>query len=211
MTSRGINQVRLSQETGVTQSAISQYLKRDRSPRPEELERLAEFFGVSMDTMWRGEKPIQSNPSGPLIIGESPRNWGGPYYGTRSEAPVISWARAGGGGYYEDQGYDVPHVPVFCKDPNCYVLQIEGDSMEHLYSEGDLLVIAPNDEAKQGDLVVVKTKEDEVLFKKFEKIGSNFRLSSFNPKYPPLYYAPKEIRFAHPVHSVIKPLKGKFF
>ena len=151
-----------------------------------------------------------------LLTGEKtelfqPRNSGGPYWGTSNAAPVIAFARGGGGGYPEDMGLDVPHIPVTCKDPNCYVLELEGDSMEPLYSPGDLLVVAPNLQPTPGDLVVVRTVEDEVLFKKYKQRGKTIVLSSFNPKHPALELAPKDIEKMHPVQSVVRVLKGKPF
>jgi phage repressor protein C with HTH and peptisase S24 domain len=126
-------------------------------------------------------------------------------------APVISWARGGEGAYYEDQGSDVPKIYVPCKDPNCYVLQLEGDSMHPVYLEGDLLVVAPNLEPTNNDLVVLKTTDDEVLFKKYKhpRRDELFEFHSYNPHHPPLFLTPDKIYRVSVVHSVIRPLKER--
>jgi phage repressor protein C with HTH and peptisase S24 domain len=80
-------------------------------------------------------------------------------------APLISWASAGDAHAYEDQGYNVPRIPTTCRDPHAYCLEIEGDSMEPKYSRGDIVVVAPSREARNGELVIARTKTDETYFK----------------------------------------------
>lgn len=128
-------------------------------------------------------------------------------------APIIAFAQGGEGSYPEDLGSDVPRIPVPCRDPNCYVLELQGDSMEPIYMEGDLLVVAPNEEPMNNDLVVVRTTEDEVLFKKFKhpkKAGSEeFQFQSFNPHHPAITLRPDQIYKISVVDCVIRPLKRR--
>jgi phage repressor protein C with HTH and peptisase S24 domain len=124
-------------------------------------------------------------------------------------APIIAYAQGGEGAYPEDLGQAVPRIAVPCKDPNCYVLALEGKSMEPIYQEGDLLVVAPNFEPMNNDLVIVKTVDGEVNFKKL-KIpikGEIFQFHSFNPNHPPIHLAAEQIHRISVVHSVIRPLK----
>lgn len=128
-------------------------------------------------------------------------------------APIIAFAQGGEGAYPEDMEHESPRIAVPCKDPNCYVLELHGDSMEPIYLAGDLLVIAPNMEPMHNDLVIVKTTEEEVLFKKFKhprKANSEeFQFLSFNPHHPALTLRPDQIFKISVVHSVIRPLKEK--
>lgn len=126
-------------------------------------------------------------------------------------APIIAYAQGGEGAYPEDLGHAVPRIAVPCKDPNCYVLELEGDSMEPVYLEGDLLVVAPNMQAINNDLVIVKTIEEEVFFKKLKNParGETFQFHSFNPHHPPLHFRPEQIYRISVVHSVIRPLKER--
>lgn len=210
MDRRGFNQASLAQATAATQSSISYYLRGLRLPGAEEIVKLTRILRVSADDLLG----IEGNQQVAELRDEAPkpRNWGGPYYGTSTGAPLISWASGGDAHTWEDQGHDVPMVQTNCKDPNCYALELAGDSMEHLYTQGDILVVAPNSEARPNDLVILKTKEDEVYFKKWlgEKKGVS-RFFSFNPNYPVMELKEKEIRKIHPVWCVIKPLKGKIF
>ena len=140
----------------------------------------------------------------------APRYHGGPFWGTGDAVPIISWASAGMGAAYEDQGSNVPHIKSDCGDPNCYALTIAGDSMEPIYRAGDVVVVAPNSEAKSRDLVIVKTVEEDVYFKelRFSQDMQTVRLFSFNPNYPVMEFSRSQLRFIHPVHSMTRSFRS---
>jgi SOS-response transcriptional repressor LexA len=136
----------------------------------------------------------------------------GPYWGTSCTCPIISWASAGERHSYEDQGHDGPRIATDCLDPNCYALQIQGDSMSPIYVHGDVVVVAPNQEPQHGDLVIAKTSDDDVYFKRLEfaRDRETIRLVSFNPNYPAMEFRPEDLRFLHPVYSVTRYPAKKF-
>lgn len=213
MSSRGVTQAAVASGAGLSQPTISRYLSAQSEPKLKDVAALADYFGMGVDA-FLGRPPLPDEPVGPqkaYVFQETHVSNGAAPFGAAKNVPVIAWARAGQGGYYEDQGLDVPHVPTTCKDPNCYAVAVEGDSMEPLYKAGDVLVVAPNTEARNGDLVLVKTKEDEVLFKKLVKRGDIIQLVSFNPDYYAREFKPKDLRLIHPIHSVIRPLHGSIF
>ncbi len=101
--------------------------------------------------------------------------------------PVIGFAEAGAGGYFDDGGFPVgsgwdeirfPDV----HDEHAYALEVSGNSMEPLYRKGDVLVISPAAPIRKGDRVVVKTKSGEVLAKELKRKNTKVvELSSLNP------------------------------
>jgi phage repressor protein C with HTH and peptisase S24 domain len=101
--------------------------------------------------------------------------------------PLIGFAEAGSGGYFDDGGFPVgsgwdaipfPHVT----DEHAYALRVSGDSMEPLYRRGDILVVSPSATVRKNDRVVVKTKDGEVLVKELKrKSGKSVELRSLNP------------------------------
>jgi phage repressor protein C with HTH and peptisase S24 domain len=110
--------------------------------------------------------------------------------GGRSRArpvPLIGFAEAGAGGFFDDAGFPVgsgwdevafPDVD----DDNAYALEVSGNSMEPLYRKGDIIVVSPNAKLRPGDRVVVKTKSGEVLAKELKKRNSkSVELRSLNP------------------------------
>ncbi len=106
--------------------------------------------------------------------------------GTRP-VPLIGFAQAGSGGFFDDAGFPVgsgwdevsfPDVD----DDNAYALEISGNSMEPLYRKGDVIVVSPNAKLRAGDRVVVKTKSGEVLAKELKKrTAKSVELRSLNP------------------------------
>jgi len=61
MQERKINQTALALQTGISQAAISRYIKGIASPGAKELHCIAKAFGVSMDELWTGACYTESN------------------------------------------------------------------------------------------------------------------------------------------------------
>jgi phage repressor protein C with HTH and peptisase S24 domain len=101
--------------------------------------------------------------------------------------PLIGFAEAGAGGYFDDGGFPVgsgwdevafPDV----EDEHTYALEVSGNSMEPLYRKGDILVVSPAARVRPGDRVVVKTRAGEVLAKELKKrTAKSVELRSLNP------------------------------
>jgi SOS-response transcriptional repressor LexA len=130
----------------------------------------------------------------------------------RDVAPVVSWASAGrGGDYFDVASYLDEVVETDCKDPNKYALIVDGDSMEPEARAGDRIVIAPNLEPENGDLVVARLRETgKVLFKLYHRTGKDgVRLSSYNPAYPVQDFKVTDFRFIQPVYQITRRKKGR--
>lgn len=100
--------------------------------------------------------------------------------------PLIGFAEAGSGGYFDDGGFpvgkgwdEIPFPAVH--DEHAYALEISGNSMEPLYRDGDVIVVSPAATIRRGDRVVVKTKEGEVMAKELKrKTAKTIELKSLN-------------------------------
>lgn len=121
--------------------------------------------------------------------------------------PVVSFARAGEDGFdYEDLANQIDdRVETTCRHPNCFALIVDNDSMEPKYPAGEILVIEPHGELRNGDLVVARLRESGgVLFKRFHWADpklTRVRLTSYNEIYPALEYPFEDFRFIHPVYQ----------
>jgi phage repressor protein C with HTH and peptisase S24 domain len=103
--------------------------------------------------------------------------------------PLIGFAEAGSGGYFDDGGFPVgkgweeiafPQVT----DEHAYALEISGDSMKPAYRKGDVIVVSPAAPVRKGDRVVVKTKDDEVMVKELKrKTAKSIELKSLNAEH----------------------------
>lgn len=103
--------------------------------------------------------------------------------------PLIGFAEAGSGGYFDDGGYpvgkgwdEIPFPAV--ADENAYALEISGDSMEPAYRDGAVIIVSPAASIRRGDRVVVKTKDGEVMVKELKRRTSrSIELRSINPQH----------------------------
>jgi phage repressor protein C with HTH and peptisase S24 domain len=106
-----------------------------------------------------------------------------------SNVPLIGFAEAGAGGYFDNGGFPVgkgweeiafPSVT----DEHAYALKISGDSMKPAYRAGDVIVVSPAAPVRKGDRVVVKTKDGEVMVKELKRRTSKtIELRSLNPSH----------------------------
>lgn len=105
----------------------------------------------------------------------------------RTAVPLIGFAQAGTGGYFDDAGFpvgqgweEIPH-PAGATE-GAYALQVQGDSMLPLYRDGDTLIVDPAATVRKGDRVVVKTSGGEVMAKILSgRSSAVISLVSLNP------------------------------
>ncbi|MBL6957531.1 MAG: helix-turn-helix transcriptional regulator [Rhodospirillales bacterium] len=110
--------------------------------------------------------------------------------GVYRNIPLIGFAQAGVEGFFDDAGYptggswdEVPFPDV--GDPHAYALEISGDSMEPVYRDGDIVIVAPHANIRRGDRVVVKTVEGEVMAKQLRRHSARkVDLQSLNADHP---------------------------
>jgi phage repressor protein C with HTH and peptisase S24 domain len=147
---------------------------RPRWPSTESLAKIIEATGSSLDEFLGLVEGKGGVPQGAL-----PRQ--------SSSVPLLGFAQAGAGGFFDDagfpagQGWDLVEVPPRADDGS-YALQVQGDSMLPLYRNGDVLIVNPGASVRRGDRVVVKTREGEVMAKLLERQTSkSLQLVSLNP------------------------------
>jgi len=122
------------------------------------------------------------------LIEQRPKNDSLPSQG--STVPLIGFAQAGAGGFFDDAGFPAGHgwdmvdVPARTSTSS-YALQVQGDSMLPLYRDGDVLIVEPGAVVRKGDRVVVKTRSGEVMAKVLARKTANaIELVSLNPEHP---------------------------
>ena len=84
-----------------------------------------------------------------------------------------------------------------------FMVEAKGDSMEHLISPKDWLIVETNHLPKNKD-VVVCVNNGEVLVKRFNNDGKNVILQSENPAYAPIVADPATFHVEGIVRSIIK-------
>lgn len=150
---------------------------RPRWPSTESLAKIIEATGASLDEFLGLVEGKPQQPSGAL-----PRQG--------QSVPLLGFAQAGAGGFFEDggfpvgQGFDIVEPPLRSGD-NSYALKVQGDSMLPLYRDGDVLIVEPGATVHKGDRVVVKTLGGEVMAKILSRRSPKaIELLSLNPDHP---------------------------
>lgn len=124
--------------------------------------------------------------------------------------PVVSWAHAGEAVAFEELPKSwQEQIPSDVKDPKAFAVEVRGDSMEPQIRDGDRVILLPSQEPRNGDIVVVKFKDDGIALKLYHESqdGKTVHLASYNTLYPPRDYPVEAFEKIVPVESVVKRIR----
>lgn len=148
---------------------------RPRWPSTESLAKIMEATGASLDefmALVSGRADTDALPA------------------QRPTVPLVGFAQAGAGGFFDDAGFPAGHGWDLIELPaqstaSSYALKVHGDSMLPLYRNGDVLIVEPGATVRKGDRVVVKTSGGEVMAKVLDRqTNKSISLRSLNPEHP---------------------------
>lgn len=161
---------------------------RPRWPSTESLAKIIEATGASLDEFTG------------LVEGRA-RDASGATTARRSAVPLLGFAQAGAGGFFDDagypsgQGWDLVELPARATETS-YALKVQGDSMLPLYRNGDVLIVEPGAATRKGDRVVVKTNAGEVMAKVLDRqTAKSILLISLNPDHPDRDIAMRDVEW----------------
>jgi phage repressor protein C with HTH and peptisase S24 domain len=164
-----------------------------RWPSTESLAKIMQATGTSFDDFARLVGDTEDGRYDGLPSGNFPQQSSG--------IPLLGFAQAGAGGYFDDagfpagQGWEQVDFPTQDADKNnVYALEVQGESMMPLYRDGDVLIVEPNAQIRKGDRIVVRTKDGEVMAKILSRdTAQSIELLSLNPEHPNRQFAKTEI------------------
>jgi phage repressor protein C with HTH and peptisase S24 domain len=103
--------------------------------------------------------------------------------------PLLGFAEAGSGGYFDDggfpvgEGWDEIAFPTVA-DEHAYALEVSGQSMLPAYRDGDVILVSPSAPIRRGDRVVVRTRSGEVMAKELKRrTAKSIELRSLNAEH----------------------------
>jgi len=110
--------------------------------------------------------------------------------------PVIGEIAAGGPiEAYQDASETLSVPESLAPSSDAYVLRVRGDSMIDAHiTDGDYVVIRPQQTARNGDIVVAQVEENAVTLKRFFREKDRVRLQPANEQYAPQYYSDVRIQ-----------------
>lgn len=172
----------LAKRAGLDSTAFnkSKRVASDGRPRWPSTESIAKIIAAT-----------QSSLGDFFLLVEVPKNESlGALQTHRSSVPLLGFAQAGAGGFFDDagfpagQGWELIELPVRAGD-TAYALEVQGDSMLPVYRDRDVLIVEPGATVHKGDRVVVKTIAGEVMAKILAKRNAKeIELLSINPAHP---------------------------
>jgi repressor LexA len=122
--------------------------------------------------------------------------------------PLVGRVAAGEPILAEDNIEDHVDVPGFLRrDDGDFVLRVRGDSMIGAgIFDADLIVVHPQQQALNGEIVVARVAEEEATTKRFYRDGATIRLESENENYQPIVVNADEVQLVGRVVGVLRQL-----
>ena len=87
----------------------------------------------------------------------------------------------------------------------CYALRVQGDSMtgDHIV-DGDLVLLEPRTEPRNGETVVALIERSDVTLKRFHLDGDRVRLVPANPEHRPMEFPADEVEVQGVVVGLVR-------
>ena len=180
--SKGKTQKQLSEFLGISQQAYATYELATRTPPIDIIEKLADYFNVSVDyLLGRNTDPLDAMVK---QIG------GIPYEVEKNAIPILG--RVAAGIPLEAQQEYIGYTYTNLKPANEYfALQVEGESMKNAgIRHGSIVTVHRQDDANDGDIVVALVDSQDATVKRFKKLDNAIVLMPDNPDFQPIVITP---------------------
>ena len=115
------------------------------------------------------------------------------------QVPLIGLTEAGSGGFFDDAGFPLGEgwERIEFPDPgldHAYALEISGESMEPVYRQGDITIVAPGASLRRGDRVVARTRQGEVMTNVLgRRTAQSVEMISLNPAHDNRRFKPADL------------------
>lgn len=194
---------------GKTKSTISKWESSNRYPKIEEVEAIANFFGVSVETLLFGSNSNRDNLIKIYDDLQAPRqtkvyNFAERQLEEQNRDNVVDFPErhvvtgrgsAAGSALYVDDA-DVRHdvlpasmVPSGADE----LVEINGHSMEPLINNGEKVYIRYQPTVENGEIAIVRIENEGVTCKRVYVDGDTVTLKSENEEFSDMLFAPSEV------------------
>lgn len=200
----GLNQKELAEKIGVHSITISKYENGAYEPSKEILAKLANIFNVSANYLLTGSGNYTNIQKLESIVSEDTGQ-----YQVGYDVKIVGDVSAGPNSEIYEEAAVMPSLRLPFPDCKGAVgFYVSGDSMEDLYSDGDVLIIKPRHDAPihEGNVYVVDYEQDGRYHRTVKYVFTSkngYRLRSKNGKYPD-YIVTDVFRF----YRIIREIRG---
>ncbi len=200
-----LDQHTLAQKVGIATRTLQRWEKGEQVPDSIYLMKIAKATSVRPEWLLTGEGEMYAYPQekGKIISLQKETI-------LRKvpivDIPVLSSVPAGKTTAIFHPDYIERYVAVDnINDPNAFALIVKGTSMSPKIEDGDIVVVSPRREVRNGDICVVRVNDEDVL-KKIKIDTTHIHLIPLNPEFEPVSVKKKDVVFIWKVVKVIKNL-----
>lgn len=176
---RNIKPVELHEKTGISESLISKYLSGNAIARQKKLSLLSDALSISPVWLMGYDVPIESIPIKNI---------------EKAKIPVLGTVKAGYNYLAQENIVGYESVNNISNPEEYYALQVTGDSMEPLFSDGDIAIVHKQDDFESGNTCIVLINGDEATVKKVVRMEDGIDLIAMNPYYPIRHFSKKDMK-----------------
>ena len=172
----GVTPYKVSKNTGVSQSTLSDWKRGISTPKQDKLKKIADYFHVPVSYFYNDTENIQDSSKKGIKI------------------PVLGRVAAGIPIEAIEDVLDFEEItPEMASKGEHFALQIKGDSMEPKISDGDVVIVRRQSDVDSGQIAIVMVNGDDATCKKYVKHDNGISLVSMNPAYSPMFYTYEEV------------------
>ncbi len=203
---RNIKPVELVEKTNISKANISCYMSGKYEAKADGLKLLADALNVDPVWLMGYDVPMDRNINSLNTVTLSDLQ--------QTEIPVLGKVKAGYDYLANENVIGKIYLDFKPSDvENYYALQITGDSMEPLFSNGDIAIVHKQDDFESGNTCIVLINGDEATVKKVVKTDDGVDLIAMNPYYPIRHFTKDEMNNipVKIIGKVIEARKRKIF
>lgn len=181
-----MNIANLEAKLGFSNGSIGKYKIKGSMPSADRLQKIAEYFNVTMDYLMTGEGPRKPTPQNVYPIDVQ-------------QIPVLSKINCDTSKYINEERKSYVKAGIEIQADFCLIAS--GDSMINArIKDGDIVFIRKQSIVENGDIAAVITSDEgEAALKRFYyyKDRATLILKAENPKYEDLIFQNEEINSVH--------------
>ena len=202
---KNLDQKDLAYKLDIATRTLQRWEKGQQSPDSRHLMKIVRYTGVRPEWLLTGENEMYppQQPRGKII----PFQKDSRLEMTRLvDIPLLSSVPAGKTAAMFHPEHVERYVTVDnVRDSNAFALIVKGNSMSPKIEDGDIVVISPSQEIRNGDICVVRVNDEDVL-KKIRMDNYYVNLIPLNPTFEPVSVRKRDVTFIGKVIRVIKNL-----
>ncbi len=176
---RNIKPIALSEKTGIDKSKISSYMSGRYKAKQDGVYLLAQALNVSEVWLMGYDVPMESIPIKNI---------------EKINIPLLGTVKAGYNYLAHENIIGYESIDNVSDKENYYALKVTGDSMEPLFSNGDIAIVHKQDDFESGNTCIVLINGDEATVKKVIRMEDGIDLIAMNPYYPVRHFSNEEMQ-----------------